>query len=522
MVAFTALLGSCSAPLAKGKFEYQTYLSETLGIQTVVPSTWMPFWPEGVFVRNMPTIDPSFLVFGVVPGASLEQFKEMILAQTGVEIEPESTGGITTESFNWYLYSFPIQKGFLLTYFPDYGTLQFDAALAESDGNLYAITMGSPVNERDLLFKNVFLPAVESFSIHSGDIDSIFPVTTMPPERDYWPTDDWRVASPKDQNLDGDKLQEMVDYIYENEIPIKEVLIVKNGYIVLEESFRRYQSIDNLQSVTKSFTSALVGIAIDQGYINGVDQPVIQLLSKREINNLDSRKESLTVEDLLTMRAGLEWPAGPCPWLDDMDCVDYTTQIMLEDENSLQFTLDQPLDKEPGAEFQYNSGASHLLAGIIQEITGVTLLEYAKEHLFTPLGIEGTGWATDGEGLNIGWSEIRMLPRDMAKFGYLFLNQGQWDGVQIISREWVLESQKPQTTASSQGIQSYYGYQWWVNPELGFYNAAGAGGNYIIVVPDHDMVVVFTGDLYGVMGRDVWWEGTPEELFRVYVLPAVK
>ena len=222
------------------------------------------------------------------------------------------------------------------------------------------------------------------------------------------------------------------------------------------------------------------------------------------------------------MRAGLEWPAGPCPWLDGMDCVDYTTQIMLEDDNSLQFTLDQPMEKEPGTEFLYNSGASHLLAGIIQETTGMTPLEFAKENLFAPLGIERMSWASDGEGLNIGWSEIRMLPRDMAKFGYLFLNQGQWDGDQIISAEWVLESQKPHAVAASQGIQSYYGYQWWVNPELGFYDAAGAGGNYIIVVPESDMVVVFTGDLYGVLGQGFWWEGTPEELFRVYILPAVE
>jgi len=268
----------------------------------------------------------------------------------------------------------------------------------------------------------------------------------------------------------------------------------------------------------------LVGIAIDQGYIEGVDQTVLSLFPDREITNLDARKQAMTVEDLLTMRAGLDWPPGPCWWLDGAECSDYTTQIMLEDEDSLQFILDQPMANDPGSTFVYTSGASHLLSAMIREQTGLSALDFAKEHLFKPLGIRNVTWQTDGEGLYMGWSDLAMYPHDMAKFGYLFLNEGQWDGEQIVSAEWVRASQQPHAANNSNvGIQPMYGYQWWVNPDLRFYNAAGSGGNYIIVIPEQDMVVVFTSNIKGKqLGQGKWSEATPEELFRVYILPAVE
>jgi len=163
------------------------------------------------------------------------------------------------------------------------------------------------------------------------------------------------------------------------------------------------------------------------------------------------------------------------------------------------------------------------LSAMISEQTGLSALDFAKEHLFKPLGIQNVTWQTDGEGLYMGWSDLAMFPQDMAKFGYLFLNKGQWDDEQIISAEWVRASQQSLAANNSNaGIQPMYGYQWWVNPDLGFYNAAGSGGNYIIVVPEQDMVVVFTGNLSGDLRQDKYWEGTPEELFRVYILPAVE
>jgi len=172
--------------------------------------------------------------------------------------------------------------------------------------------------------------------------------------------------------------------------------------------------------------------------------------------------------------------------------------------------------------FEYVAGASHLLSAMISETTGKNGMDFGMDFLFKPLGIEEVTWNDDGEGLNLGWSDISLLPEDMAKIGFLYLNEGKWDGDQILPAEWVRASTTGHAETGGRGIQSQYGYQWWVNPELGFYNASGSGGNYIIVAPEKDLVVVFTGSMKDALGQAKWWEGTPEELFRVYILPAVQ
>ncbi len=382
--------------------------------------------------------------------------------------------------------------------------------------------MGSPPEERDQLYEQVFIPAVEAMAFYDGAGPHTKTSTLQLPVRDYWPTEEWRTSTPADQDIDDAKLAEMVAYITDNQIPIHSAMIIRNGYVVLDEDFRPFRSLDNLKSVTKSITSALIGIVINQGYIDGVDQPVIELFPSRHTANLDENKAAMTVEDLLTMQSGLDWPAGPCPWRDGQECADYTTQQMLEDEDSLQFLLDQPVTAEPGTKCEYVAGASHLLSAMISETTGMSGLDFGMEFLFKPLGIEEVTWNDDGEGLNLGWSDISLLPEDMAKIGFLYLNEGKWDGDQILPVEWVRASAIGHAETGSRGIQSQYGYQWWVNPEFGFYDAMGSGGNYIIVMPEKDLVVVFTGSMKASVGQAKWWEGTPEELFRVYILPAVQ
>jgi CubicO group peptidase (beta-lactamase class C family) len=497
-----------------------TYSSETLGIISVIPNDWVAFWPSGMFVRDMPQIDPTFLMFGVIPGTTPDQLLSAFASSTGTQETPAIIGNRNTDKMKWTLYSFEIQQGVLLTYYPDYGTQVLDIALAESNGNVIAVSIGSALDERDWLYERVFLPAVDALMFNTDLEPSVAEGIDLH-KRDYWPTEGWKTSTPEVQNLDGHRLEEMVDFIRYNNIPINRAIVVRHGYIILDEQFSSNQTIQNLKSITKSFTSALVGIVVDRGYIDSVDQTVLSFFPSKDIVNIDARKDSMTVEDLLTMRSGLDWPPGPCWWVNGDECADYTTQIMLESNDSLQFILDQPIINEPGTTFSYNAGASHLLSTIITETTGMSAFDFANEYLFDPLGIHNVRWAEDGEGLNMGWTDISLDPYDMAKFGFLYLNEGQWDGEQIISAGWVRESSKPHTLTSNQHIQPYYGYQWWVNPDLDFYNAAGAGGNYIIVVPEKDMVVVFTGNNTGSLGRDKWWEGTPEELFRVYILPSI-
>jgi CubicO group peptidase (beta-lactamase class C family) len=238
-----------------------------------------------------------------------------------------------------------------------------------------------------------------------------------------------------------------------------------------------------LYSTTKSVTSALIGIAIDRGTIESVDQRVVDFFIDRSIANLDPRKQSLTLEHLLTMSCGFEWE-GPDDQL-------HTWGQALASRNPIQFMLDQPMASDPGSEWYYNGGCSHLLSAILTEASGRSALDFARQYLFDPLGITQVEWPRDWQGYYFGGQDIWLTPRDMAKFGYLFLREGEWDGRQIIPADWVAQSSE---TRFHLGGGMGYGYQWWTLPELGAYYAAGAYEQRIYVLPDLDLVVVFTAD----------------------------
>jgi CubicO group peptidase (beta-lactamase class C family) len=174
--------------------------------------------------------------------------------------------------------------------------------------------------------------------------------------------------------------------------------------------------------------------------------------------------------------------------------------------------LDLPMAEEPGTHFEYCNGASFLLSAIIQEATGMSALDFAKEHLFGPLGISDVEWPSNPQGISIGWGRMRMKPRDMAKIGYLYLNEGVWDGEQIVPLEWVQASRRKHTPAT---LQDGYGYQWWIDDD-GYYMALGYAGQFIFVLPEQDMVVVFASDLEE---RDFY---VPQELLTGFVLPAIR
>jgi CubicO group peptidase (beta-lactamase class C family) len=208
------------------------------------------------------------------------------------------------------------------------------------------------------------------------------------------------------------------------------------------------------------------------------------------------------------MTDGLDWVRRDIRLTSSGD----TTPEMMQASDWVQFVLDRPMAEEPGTRWNYNSGASHLLSAIIQETTGMTALEFAQEHLFGPLGISEVVWSGGNQGRNYGASRLQMTPHDMAKFGYLYLNEGLWDGKQIVPTTWVNAS----TTNHSPTPQIYYGYQWWVMPWAGYYSAIGARGQYITVLPELDMVVVFTSDL-NPEDQDL-----PLLLLAFYVIPAAQ
>ncbi len=326
---------------------------------------------------------------------------------------------------------------------------------------------------------------------------------TLPPSS----ASSWPISTPEEQGLDSETLAQMLAQIKGEDYKIDSVLVVRNGYLVLDAYVHPFRPGDthNLYSVTKSVVSALVGIALEQGYIESLDQHVLDFFPDREVNNLDNGKADMTLEHLLTMTSGLE-----C-----RDSYLYSNrglEEMHKTDDWIQYVLDLPMETPPGTKFEYCNGASMLLSAILQVATGMSALEYAQEHLFEPLGIRDVQWDSSPNGITVGYSRLHMHPQDMAKIGYLYLKNGLWNGEQVVPAEWVAASTRTHVSAGT--LQEGYGYHWWVAPP-DMYLALGYGGQFIFVVPEKDLVVVFTSSLEG---RDFY---VPQKLLNDYILPAL-
>jgi len=310
--------------------------------------------------------------------------------------------------------------------------------------------------------------------------------TTTPSGPDYWPTKGWRTTTPEEQGMDSEILVEMFEFIQRWSYDIHSVTVIRNGYLVADATIYPFHpgSKHIIHSCTKSITSALIGIAIERGHIESVQQPVLSFFPERTAANLDANKEAMTLEHLLIMAAGL-------------DCRDSTLygwrglDQMKKTDDWVQFVLDLPMSEPPGTWFEYCNGASFLLSAIIQETTGVGAYEFAEEHLFGPLGISDVAWPVSPQGINVGWGELRMRPHDMAKIGYLYLNNGRWEDKQIIPSEWIAASTREHITGT---LMDGYGYQWWTRND-GVYLALGYAGQFIFVVPELDLVASVTSNL---------------------------
>jgi CubicO group peptidase (beta-lactamase class C family) len=298
----------------------------------------------------------------------------------------------------------------------------------------------------------------------------------------YWPTKGWRISTPEEQDMDSQKLAEMLTTIQERNINIDGFLVIRNGYLVSETYFGGYKQEmqHDIQSVGRSFTSTLIGIAIDKGYIDGVEHRVVDYFPERTIANLDQQKKDMTLEDVLTMRSGLEGLEG-----------DPYYQEMQNSPDWVQFLLDLPIAKTPGSHWEYCSGCSHLLTAILQKTTGMNPRDFAEQNLFKPLGISGVRWMTDPEGIPYGAGGFGLTPREMAKLGYLYLRHGEWDGQQIVSSKWV-ESATQRYADVDVDTHFGYGYHWFTVTAMKGYAALGNGGQIILVIPESDLVIVTT------------------------------
>jgi CubicO group peptidase (beta-lactamase class C family) len=318
------------------------------------------------------------------------------------------------------------------------------------------------------------------------------PVTSIKTEsqKEYWPAEDWRTSSPEQQGIDSQKLYELVKEIKDTNAPVDSMLIIRNGYLVTEAYFNNTEvdTTNDIQSCTKSVVSILTGIAIDEGKIENVNKNVMNYFNDLHIQNVDSDKRSMTIKHLLTMTTGLNWPELQKSFTD----ADNPMVGMFKSKNPFEYVLSTPMDSKPGEKFNYCSGASHLLSGIIKKSVNENAYLYAKEKLFKPLGITDAFWDTDVNKCSTGMGGLSMSSRDMAKIGYLYLRNGKWNGKQIVSQKWVEESTEKQIENIANESNGY-GYQWWMD-SFGGYSARGVGGQFILVMPDLDMVIVFQGD----------------------------
>jgi CubicO group peptidase (beta-lactamase class C family) len=321
----------------------------------------------------------------------------------------------------------------------------------------------------------------------------------------YYPTAGWQKTTPEQQGIQSKILADMMEDIKKYSHNIDSVVIIRNGYMVLDAYYYPFSKGQKhiIHSCTKSIMSALIGIAIDKGYIRSVDQPIIDFFPDKDIANMDDLKKSISLENLLMMSSGLE-----C-----RDSYLYGWKGLIEMRNSgdwAQYVLDLPMTDPPGQRFEYCNGVSYLLSVIIQHTTKMKTLDFARENLFNPLGISEVRWASSPQGIDIGWGEMWLKADDMAKIGLLYLEKGRWDQSQILPASWINESTRGHIDAT---LFDQYGYQWWVD-SAGFYMAVGYKGQFIFVVPDKDMVVVFTSDL----SPDKFY--IPRRLLWEYIIPA--
>jgi CubicO group peptidase (beta-lactamase class C family) len=257
--------------------------------------------------------------------------------------------------------------------------------------------------------------------------------------------------------------------------------------------YYQHSDLHTMQSVSKTVTSITIGIAIGRKeFPADLNTPILKYFEGYKIANVDERKRRITLRDLLTMTAGLEWNED-LPYNDPKNSCD----VMESKHDWVEYVINQPMAAEPGKVFVYSSGATQLLSHIFKKTTGKTVDEYAAEYLFQPLGIR-YHWKHSPTGLPDTEGGLYISSSSLAQIGLLFLNDGTWDDKRIVPADWVKSSVTPAVTVEDEGQRWKYGFQWWLQPwgktpEKFAWAARGFGGQELRVVPEYKLIVVYTG-----------------------------
>jgi CubicO group peptidase (beta-lactamase class C family) len=352
--------------------------------------------------------------------------------------------------------------------------------------------------------------------------------------------DGWQTASAESLGVDPARLAALTQSVRAwPELGVHAILIERSGRLIYEEYFEAFDerwgtplgrrrmtrdSLHDLRSVTKSVVSALVGSAVRDGAIRSLDQPVVEWFPEYpELNTAERRR--VTLRHVIEMTAGLEWNED-VPYTDPRN-----DEIrMTRDATPLRYALARPFAHDPSAEFTYNGGLTQVMGAVLTRATKTALPDYARTKLFEPLGITGFEWVGDLAGMVAAASGLRLKPRDLAKFGSLYLHGGRWNGKQVLPAEWTSESTRRHfrfrpRTGSDAGGQFGYAYFWWYNcyqSPAGLIEARSAVGNgqqRVFVLHGLDMVVTILAGRY----NDFTHGGTlGSRILREHVIPAVR
>lgn len=271
------------------------------------------------------------------------------------------------------------------------------------------------------------------------------------------------------------------------------VIVYNDGRIISEKHYPPgdSESPRDIRSVTKSIMSTLIGIAIDKGYIQSENDKISNYISPMG-ENIDAAKANIRICDLLTMSSGIEGN-------DLTNVSEYNDWCRAE--NQLKYTLAKSMIHQPGEQFGYNSGASHILSVILTQATGMSALEFARIHLFQPLNINDHYWEKDNQGNYNGSAGLCLTPHDMIKIGQVYLNKGMYNGERIVSEGWINKASTFKiTTNNIEPFGPDYGYLWWIGNTHGhnYYFANGYGGQFIVVSPDLNLIVAVTNNWAGL------------------------
>jgi CubicO group peptidase (beta-lactamase class C family) len=326
--------------------------------------------------------------------------------------------------------------------------------------------------------------------------------------------DGWRPSTPMAESIDGGALTGVFEALRGGQYPkVDSMVVTRHGTLVAEGYFNGYgrDSLHDLRSTGKSFTSALAGIAVEQGLM-AVNDPISQHIPDFDRRaNIDARKRAITVGNLLDMASGL-------------DCDDWNAsspgneERMYAKHDWVRFILDLPMLHEPGARSSYCTGGVVVLGSMISYRSGMTLDDYAATWLLGPLDIRASSWRRSPDGKATGGGGLKLRPRDLAKLGQLYLDGGVWNGRRIVSASWVAESRRATTRLRDDG----YGYLWWKRgfshdgAPLESFFTSGNGGNFVFVFPALDLVVAFTGSNYDSNAMD-----QPFQILDARVLPSI-